>query len=85
MARKKSTATSETTETAVQTEAAQAVVIDSNKSYTATWAKQAGKSVKGLNGVLITFDAEGKASVDADNARHLQKMPGVLIAEAVEA
>ena len=48
-------------------------------SYTVTWAKMAGRTIKGIKGVLVTFDGEGKAVVDADNARRFAKMRGATV------
>ena len=66
------------TNEAVQAET-QAKTTDDAASYTVTWTKQAGKTVKVLKGALITFDAEGKAVVDAENARRLSKIRGVSV------
>lgn len=81
------TATSEAanaTNEAVQTETQAVVETAASEtteaaSYTVTWTKMAGRTIKGLKGTLITFDAEGTATCDAENARRLAKIRGVSV------
>lgn len=38
--------------------------------------KRAGKSVYGTTGKIVTFDADGKATVDLEDALHFKNVPG---------